>query len=80
MRIAKHDEIHIVELEDGSEWRIWPGDLAETLLWAPSSRLAVSKIDDEHCTHALVDRLCGTAVRAVKSHATWTPEHVSLLA
>ena len=41
MRIRKHDESHIVELEDGSEWRIWPGDLGETLLWMPSSQLAV---------------------------------------
>jgi hypothetical protein len=32
MRIRKHEESHIVELEDGSEWRIWPGDLGETLL------------------------------------------------
>ena len=25
MRIAKHEKSHIVELEDGSAWRIWPG-------------------------------------------------------
>jgi hypothetical protein len=80
MRIAKHEESHIVELEDGSKWRIWPGDLAGTLLWMPSSRLAVSEIDDECCTHALVDRLYGTTVRAIEAGAAWTPEHVSLLA
>jgi hypothetical protein len=76
MRIRKHEESHIVELEDGSEWRIWPGDLAATLLWMPTSRLAVSEIDDECCTHVLVDRSYGTAVRAIEADATWTPEHI----
>jgi len=78
MRIKKHEESHIVELEDGSEWRIWPGDLGATLLWMPSSRLAVSAIDDRHCTHVLIDRLYGTAVRAVEAAATWTPEHIEV--
>ena len=31
VRITKHEWSQIVELEDGSEWRIWPGDLAMTL-------------------------------------------------
>ena len=76
MRIKKHEESHIVELEDGSEWRIWPGDLAATLLWMPSSRIAVSEIEDEYYTHVLVDRLYGTAVRAIEADAEWTPEHI----
>lgn len=78
MRIKKHEESHIVELEDGSEWRIWPGDLAATLLWMPSSRMAVAEIDDEFCTHVLVDRLHGTAVRAVEADAIWAPELVEV--
>ena len=82
MRIKKHEESHIVELEDGSEWRIWPGDLVATLLWMPSSRLAVSEIDDECCTHVLVDRLYGTCVRVIEAEAAWAPEMIeaSLLA
>ena len=28
MRIKKHEKSYIVELEDGSARRIWPGDLA----------------------------------------------------
>jgi hypothetical protein len=28
MQIKKHDESYIVKLEDGSNWRIWPGDIA----------------------------------------------------
>ena len=76
MRIKKHDKSYIVELEDGSSWRIWPGDLAIPLLWMPSSRLAVSEIDDEHCTHVLIDRLHGTCVRVIEAAAAWAPEKI----
>jgi hypothetical protein len=76
MRIKKHEESHIVELEDGSEWRIWPGDLVATLLWMPSSRLTVSEINDECCTHVLVDRFHGTAVRVIEAEAAWSPEKI----
>ena len=50
MRVKKHEKSYIVELENGSAWRIWPGDLAIPLLWMSSTRPAVSEIDDEHCT------------------------------
>ena len=30
-RISSHAKSYIVELTDGSKWRIWPGDLATTL-------------------------------------------------
>ena len=30
MRIKKREKSHIVELEDGSGWHIWPGDIAAT--------------------------------------------------
>lgn len=35
MRILSHSESHIVELEDGSRWQIFPGDLDVTLGWTP---------------------------------------------
>jgi hypothetical protein len=57
MRIKKHEKSYIVELEDGSSWRIWPGDLATPLLWMPSTRLAVSEINGECWTHVLTDRV-----------------------
>ena len=34
MQIEKHDKSHIVKLEDGSSWRIWPGDIDLTLTYA----------------------------------------------
>ena len=74
MRIKKHDKSYIVELEDGSSWRIWPGDLA--MLWMSSTRLAVAEIDDKHCTHVLIDRLHGTCVRVIEAAAEWAPEKI----
>jgi hypothetical protein len=76
MRIKRHKKGYIIELEDGSEWRIWPGDLGATLLRMPSSRLAVSEIEDECCTHVLVDRLYGTAVRVIEAAAAFAPEQI----
>lgn len=56
MQIKKHDESYIVKLEDGSSWRIWPGDIALTLRLLPTTVLQVSTIKDEFCSHALIDQ------------------------
>jgi hypothetical protein len=76
MLIAKHDKSHIVELEDGSGWRIWPGDLAATLQWRPTTELQVVEIDDECCSHALVSQADGTRVRVIRADANWPAEIV----
>lgn len=76
MRIKKHRKSYIVELEDGSAWRIWPGDLARTLQWMPSTRLVVHEIDSGCCTHVLFDRLHGTCVRVIDAADDWTPEEI----
>jgi hypothetical protein len=60
MRITKHDECYIVELSDRSAWRIWPRDLAKTLLWLSTTEIDVRKIDDEMCSHVLVNRSDGS--------------------
>ena len=76
MRIKNHEKSYIVELEDGSAWRIWPGDLAIPLLWISSTRLAVSEIHDEHWTHVLIDRLHGTCVRVIEAEEDFAPEEI----
>src|ERR1700738_3014090 len=53
MRIRSHSESHIVELDDGSRWQIFPGDLDLTLDWTPETELSVVPIDDEVSSHAL---------------------------
>src|ERR1700692_2521007 len=35
MKIRSHSESHIVELDDGSAWRVYPGDIDVTLNWQP---------------------------------------------
>lgn len=77
MLIQRHSEPHIVELEDGSAWRIWLGDLASTLKWMPTTQLSVIEIQDEFCTHALVDQEEGTRVRVIAAADHWPPEAVA---
>ena len=77
MLIERHDKSYIVEMEDGSRWRIWPGDLATTLKWTSSTQLTVVEIDDDQfCTHALVDQADGTRVRVIAANEEWSPENV----
>ncbi len=76
MRIRKHKKSHIVELADHSTWRIWPADLATTLLWSRHVDLDVVEIDHDVCSHALVDRATGLKVRVVDASASWPVELV----
>jgi hypothetical protein len=76
MLIAKHDKSHIVELDDGSRWRIWPGDVAATLQWLPTTEIHVVVIDDECCSHALVSPTDGTRVKVIVADADWPAETV----
>jgi len=67
MQIEKHDRSHIVKLEDGSSWRIWPGDIALTLGWSPTTVLEVLEINDEFCSHTLIDKTDGSRVRVIEA-------------
>ena len=76
MRITKHEKSYIVELSDRSAWRIWPGDMPYTLRWFPTTEIDIRKIDDETCSHALVNRADGSHVRVIKSNQKWTVQEV----
>jgi hypothetical protein len=71
MQIKKHDRSHMVELRDGSAWRIWPGDIPKTLEWRPTTEIDVRDIEHEICSHALVDRANGSWVRAIRASVYW---------
>jgi hypothetical protein len=71
MRIEQHDKSYIVELKDRSRWRIWPGDIAATLQWLPTTEFRVSAIDDEFCSHVLIDQGDGSRVRVIEASAEW---------
>jgi hypothetical protein len=76
MRIKKHEESHIVELEDDSAWRVWPGDIAASLYWMPTTDFEVREINDECWTHILIDNVHGACVRVIEANETWAPEEI----
>jgi hypothetical protein len=76
MLITRHDRSHIVELEDGSKWRIWPGDIAATLQWLPTADIEVCESDDAFCSHLLVDRSGGSRVRVIEASEDWPVDEV----
>jgi len=71
MLISKHDKSDIVELSDGSLWRIWPKDLANTLQWLPTTEMDVARAAHEICSHVLINRADGSRVRVVPANKTW---------
>jgi hypothetical protein len=74
MKIRSHSESHIVELDDGSRWQIFPGDLDLTLDWKPETDLAVVPIDDEVSSHALIGE--GRTVRVIPAGESWSVREV----
>ena len=76
MLISRHDKSHIVELEDGTRWRIWPGDIATTLKWLPTTELQVLASDHEFCSHALINQSDGSRVGVIPADADWPVEQV----
>ena len=54
MKIIAHSESHLVELDDGSSWQIFPGDLDVTLNWKPETELKLVRIEDPASSHALI--------------------------
>jgi hypothetical protein len=53
MKIRSHSESHILELEDGSQWRIFPGDIDVMLGWTPETDLTPLMVDREIGSHVL---------------------------
>jgi hypothetical protein len=75
-RIKSHAKSYIVELTDGSKWRVWPGDLATTLGWTSEAEIEAEPIEDEFCSHVLVDHSAGTRVRAIEASNDWPVERL----
>lgn len=76
MKIRKHAESHLVELEDGSKWQIFPGDLDVTLNWQPEADLKLVRIDDEVSSHALISSSDNSRVRVLPVGEKWPVETV----
>ena len=71
MKIRSHAESHIVVLDDGSIWRIFPGDLDVTLNWRPETDLKLIHIDDEVSSHALISEDDNSRVRVLSASENW---------
>lgn len=68
MKIRSHHESHVVELTNGSRWKIFPSDLDLTLHWKPETELRVESFDDGISSHELVDEVTGERVRVITAY------------
>ena len=74
MRIRSHSESHLVELDDGSRWQIFPGDLDLTLNWQPDTEITVVPAEDDLSSHVLVGGK--TKVRVIAAGESWPVREV----
>ena len=71
MKILEHSESHIVKMQDGTAWQIFPGDIDQTLTWLPTTELRLFEISDDIATHALISADDGTRVRVRQLGDRW---------
>jgi len=76
LRIARHDTIDIVELSNGTRWRIWPADVPATLRWLPYTELEIAASEDKFCSHELINREDNSRVRVIEENEIWPAESV----
>jgi hypothetical protein len=69
--ISRHDTVDVVELSDGTRWRIWPVDVPATLRWLPTTELEIVESNDELCSHVLINREDDSRVRVLAANETW---------
>jgi hypothetical protein len=73
MKITAHSESHIVELDDGTKWQIFPGDLDVTLQWKPETDVKIVPIDDVISPQALISEGDDARVRVRPVGQSWPP-------
>ncbi|MBC9881659.1 hypothetical protein G8O24_30485 [Bradyrhizobium sp. INPA01-394B] len=76
MKIHAHAESHIVELDDGSCWQIFPGDLATTLSWKPETNLHLEPSSSRVSSHVLVNGTDHSRVRVIAAGESWSDGEV----
>ena len=57
------------ELDDGSRWQFFPGDLDLTLGWKPETELSIVPTDDEISSRALIGD--GGKLRVIPAGESW---------
>jgi hypothetical protein len=73
MKITAHSESHIVELDDGTRWQIFPGDLDVTLQWKPETDVKLVPIEDDISPQALISEGDVGRVRVRPLGQSWPP-------
>ena len=63
-------------MDDGSRWRIFPGDLDVTLGWEPGSDLKLETVPDNVSSQALVNPADNSRVRVIAAAEHWPVQHV----
>jgi hypothetical protein len=76
MKIRSHSESHVVELDDGSVWQVFPGDLDATLAWKPETDLFLEQIIGDISTHVLINPADQSRVRVMSAGESWPIEEV----
>jgi hypothetical protein len=76
MKIRSHSESHLVELDDGSKWQVFPGDLDVTLNWQPETELKLVRVADDASSHALVSEADNSRVRVLPFAENWSVKEV----
>jgi hypothetical protein len=76
MKIRTHSESHVVVLDDGSQWQIFPGDLDLTLGWKPETELSCERTDDAVASHVLVNASDQSCVRVIAAGERWPAAQV----
>jgi hypothetical protein len=74
MKIRSHSESHIVELDDGSRWQIFPGDLDLTLNWKPETEIGIAPAGDDLGSHVLAG--ADARVRVIPEGESWPVREV----
>jgi hypothetical protein len=76
IKILRHSESHIVELDDGTTWRIFPGDIDVILDWQPDVDLKLVRIGDDASSHALISESDNSRVRVLPESESWPTKEV----
>lgn len=76
MRIRKSGNTCIVELDNGSAWRVWPDDVERIKEWTHITRLSLHRFDGGFCTHVILERLSGICVRVIDAAEHWPSESI----
>jgi hypothetical protein len=66
----------ILELTDGSKWRVWPAHAQRSLAWSPGCSIDVYEFEKYLCTHSIYHVASKRAVGAIRFPRKWTLKDV----